>query len=289
MTDRNKTLGASEAAAAIGLSKWRTPLALYAQKIGDAPPTPDSLPMQVGRALEPVVLRALIDERGCTLQDQQRRFVDPALPWRTCTVDAITAAGELVEAKTAGSALGWGADGTDQVPTDYIVQVQHSMAVTGLRVALIPVLLAGRIFRVYEVARDDWLIEAITERECVFWRCVEARTPPEITTLADAAIRWPHDTGRVLTATDGLLEAAERLRALKAEAKAREADMDALELEIKTAMADATTLAAPDGRALATWKSQSARRFSSSDFKAAHADLYEAFRHETHSRVFRLK
>lgn len=287
--DRSKGLGASEAAAACGLSKWRTPLALYRQKIGEAPPTEETLPMRVGKALESVVLGEYCRERGVTLRDQQTAFRDPALPWRWVTVDAIDSNGVLVEAKTAGTALGWGAQGTDQVPMDYVLQCQHGMAVTGLALAVIPVLIAGREFKVYEVPRDDALIAAITAREQEFWRCVETRTPPAVVSLADATALWPRDTGKAVTATADVMEAVERLRIVRAEIAQKEADADSLELAIKTCMADAARLETPAGDVLATWTAQTARRFDSAALKAELPTIYEQFRKESTSRVFRLK
>ena len=287
MSDRRKGLGASDAAAACGLSKWRTPLELYLAKIGEGAPTEETLPMRVGKALEPVMLRAFAEERGVELCDQQRRFHDPVLPWRWATVDAITSSGALVEAKTAGSALGWGED-VDQVPMEYALQVQHALAVTGLELAFIPVLIAGRQFRVYELPRDAELIELLTERERAFWRCVETRTPPEPVTLAEVNMRWRKQSDGAVLASVEVAADVELLRAFKENIKDYETDAEAIETRIKLAMKDAPALTLPDGHIIASWKNQSARRLNQVAFKAAHPALAAEFTTETESRVFRL-
>jgi hypothetical protein len=53
-------------------------------------------------------------------------------------------------------------------------------------------------------------------------------------------------------------------------------------------MGDASRLVM-SGRDLATWKSQSAKRFDQRAFQAAYPALFEQFIKNTESRVFRLK
>ena len=192
--DRRLGIGASEAPVILGLSPWRTRLDLWLEKTGHGEPQAETLPMRVGTALEPVVLRAFEDERGVAVTDRQRRFVDPRLPWRWATVDGI-AGSALVEAKTTGSADGWGEPGTDQVPPHYVAQVQHAMACAELEIAYIPVLIAARDFRVYEVRRDDTIIAAITDAEAEFWSRVQSGEAPPLQAPTDARIRWPQDSG----------------------------------------------------------------------------------------------
>jgi len=64
----------------------------------------------------------------------------------TC-IGTITDSGRLVEIKTARSADGWGEAGTDEVPQEYLIQVQHYLAVTALPVADVAVLFGGQEFR----------------------------------------------------------------------------------------------------------------------------------------------
>ena len=51
-------LGGSDAAAALGLSPWKTPVELWLEKTGKKPSEiPDNIPMAVGRALEDFVAK----------------------------------------------------------------------------------------------------------------------------------------------------------------------------------------------------------------------------------------
>lgn len=290
LAERRQGIGASESAAVLGLSPYRTALDVYLDKVGDAPPLADSEAMYWGRELEGAILRRYMRDTGRELQTVQRTYRSELHPFMTATPDAV-GADRLVEVKTAGmrSADQWGEPGTDAVPVQYLVQVTHQMIVTGHQLADLAVLIGGQDYRVYAVQLDAELAAAIIARETEFWQAVESRNPPAPTTLAGAFARWPKDAGTSITASADVYEAVQRLKAVKAEIKAREADAEALEVAVKACMADAATLTGPDGKALATWTTQTARRFDSAAFKVAHPDLYETFRVASQSRVFRIK
>lgn len=290
---RRRFLGASDAAAACGLSPWRSPLELWLEKTGGGAPQPDSLPMAVGRALEPVVLAALEERLGAPVTCRGERRVDTLLPWRVATLDGcIEPAGvpALVEAKTAGSDRDWGEEGSDQIPLHYMLQVQHALAVTGWALAYVPVLFAGRDFRVYEVPRSAQVIEALTAREVAFWQQVVERTPPDVATSSDVALRYPQDSGATVTASAEVLEAVASLRNVRAAEAQVAAERERLEGIVKLALGEAAALASPeDGSILATWKTQAARRVDQKALAAAYPDIVAQFRRETTSRVLRLK
>lgn len=278
IAERRQGIGASDAPAALGLSPWRTPLEVFLEKTGRAGPQEESLPMRVGRALEPVVLQAFAEETGLSVTRQQERIIDPALPWRWATVDAI-ADGALVEAKTAGDRGEWGEPGTDQIPRHYIVQVQHALACTGFKLAYVPVLLSGRDFRVYEVRRDEAIISAITEREVEFWSRIERDDPPPLSSADDVRLRWPVDNGASVLATPEDLEDVAALRTLKDVVRGHESELKTLETKLKTRLGEAAQLIDDDGRVLVTWRSSKpVMRFDADAFKVVHPELYSEFR-----------
>lgn len=287
--DRRHGLGASEAAAACGLSPWQSPLELFLRKTGRAPAQEETLPMRVGQALEPVVLAALEDRTGRIVADRQRRLVDPALPWRWATIDGMTG-DALVEAKTAGSLDGWGEDGSDQIPLHYVLQCQHALACTaGVNLVLVPVLFFAREYRCYEIRRDDALIAALTEKETAFWQRVLTDQPPEAVTSADVRLRWPTDTGARVVASGDILDTLAALQRARAERKAAETSEDELAAEIQKYMADAATLLMPDGTVAATWKAQTSMSLDQKALKAALPSVAAEFTRPRQSRVFRLK
>jgi putative phage-type endonuclease len=288
---RKHFIGASEAAAACGLSPWKTPYELWSDKTSDELDERDSSRMEWGRRLESVVLAKYAEGLGdgVELETPCLLRVSEQYPWMACTPDGLLP-DRVVEIKTAGmaNAREWGEPGTDAVPLHYLIQVTHQMIVTGRKKADIPVLIGGSDYRVYSVELDAELAQLLIDRERVFWTHVESRTPPEVKSIADAQARWPKDTGVAVVATPEIADAVQRLAEVKAEQEKLEADADALSLAIRTCMADATTLTDSSGQALATWKAQLRSQFNFQGFKAAHPGLYAEFTDKIPTRVFRL-
>jgi putative phage-type endonuclease len=288
---RKGYIGASEAAAACGLSPWKTPYELWSDKTSDELDERDSSRMEWGRRLESVVLAKYVEGLGDGLELEAPCLtrVSEQYPWMACTPDGLLP-DRVVEIKTAGmgNAREWGEPGTDAVPLQYLIQVTHQMIVCARRKADIPVLIGGSDYRVYSIDLDEELAELLIERERVFWTHVEARTPPEVKSIADAQARWPKDTGVSVVATPEIADAVQRLAEVKAEQEKLEADADALSLAIRTCMAEATTLTDSSGQALATWKAQLRSQFNFQRFKADHPGLYADYTDKIPTRVFRL-
>jgi putative phage-type endonuclease len=292
--DRQSYLGCSEVAAVVGLNPWKSALEVYQEKVGHIPPPDlsDNEAVHFGNILEDVVAQEYQRRSGEKVMRDSRELVHDALPFLRGHIDRrIVGRRAGLECKTAGVRMAgqFGEVGTDEVPAHYLVQCQAYLSITGWDEWRLAVLIAGNEFRTYTIPRDNELIRAIEGRVAEFWQRVEERVPPEPRTLADAALRWPADTGAAAPASVDVLEALDQLRETKRRIKALEADADSLELAVKASMGEAAQLLGPDGKPVATWTSQTSRRFDATAFKAAHADLYEQFRKPAASRVFRIK
>jgi predicted phage-related endonuclease len=170
----------------------------------------------------------------------------------------------------------------------YLLQVTHQMVVTGLKKADIPVLIGGHDYRLYSVDYDAELAAMLIVRERTFWQHVIDGTPPDVKTVRDANARWQKDTGTTVEATQAVFDAVMKLRELDEQIARLEADHDAMQLAVKTCMAEASTLTDTAGMVLATWKAQSRSQFDYQAFKAAHPDLYKQFSTQHQTRMFRL-
>ena len=302
-TLRRSGIGGSDAGAILGLSPWKSPLDVYFEKIGEADSSQDTASTYWGRKLEDLVADEYAERTGRRIERCNDTLRHPLMEWQMAHVDRLVwrdgkrprvrnqiRTDRILECKTAGAHMAqeWGEAGTDQVPAVYIAQVQHYLAVTGCEVADLAVLIGGRDFRIYEIPRDDELIHAIVEAEREFWwRCVDRR-PPDPRSLADMARRWPRDTGGTVVADAITAGAVDALREMKAQRATLDADIDTLEAAVKKVLMDNTTLAGPDGRPLATWKVQTAKRLDHARLKAEHADLVGQYMTESTTRVFRL-
>lgn len=278
LTARRSGIGGSDVAAILGLSKWKTPYSVWQDKIGQGIEIEDNAPMKWGRALEPVIRQEYAEATGRIVLQPTDMLRHPKHEFMLANLDGMTEDRRVVEIKTARSSQGWGEPGSDQVPQDYMFQVQHYMAVTGFEVADVAVLIGGSDFRLYEVPADTELQEMMIDAEANFWNRVITNTPPEPVSLADAQARY----GRSLAA--GAIEANK----LAADALATyqtinnmisdlQAQADDAKAKIMAYMGEHESLIV-GGKPVITWKTQAgAKRFDTAEFKAAHPDVYPMY------------
>lgn len=277
LVERRKFLGASEAAAALGLSDFFTPLQLYKAKLGEGEPIEETIPMKVGTALESVVLDLAEKELGKPIVDRQAVIYDPELPWRRATLDGRINKREAVEAKSSGQWQNWGRS-EDAVPRSHIYQAQHQMACDDdLMRIWIPVILSQREFRMYFVDRDDELIELLTNGEIEFMQRVDERRPPDPINPDDLKILYPEDTGGIIYATEEINEFALMLHEVKKEKKMLESNEERLAGAIKSFMGEAAILRNASGKDLFTWKSHEVERIDVKKLREQRPDIADAF------------
>jgi putative phage-type endonuclease len=179
---RKGGIGASEAAAAVGLSpRWDTPLSLWRRKVGLDPEPEENIDMITGRMMESTIIR--IFRTVTNIRVQTRRppmYRSKRWPFMLATPDAITTQPDLIECKNTNvfDASDWGQEGSDEIPNTALCQVQHQMAVTGLTLVWVPVMIRGR-FRCYKVPRNDRFISGLVEQEREFWRLIETDVQPD--------------------------------------------------------------------------------------------------------------
>lgn len=178
---RSTGIGASEIAAAAGLSPYSTPLELYHRKRGELPEIEPSEPMILGNLLEPVVKARFCQVEGIT-------FANPSPPMFrhgvhqpiTATPDAIIDAVTLFEAKTASWRMkgSWGDQNSDDVPPHYLCQCQQQMAVMNAAAVRLAVLFDGAELKRFTVLRNDELITLLISAALELWERIQNGDPP---------------------------------------------------------------------------------------------------------------
>lgn len=183
---RRRGIGSSDAAAAVGLSPYKSRLELWMEKTGrdgDLPkpdPDDDSSPVFWGTVLEPIVATHYSRRTGHRVRRINAVLQHPQAPWMLANIDreVIGASDvQILECKTAGvfGSRHW----LDGVPEYVQLQVMHQLAVTGKAAADVAVLIAGQELQVHRIERDEALIRNLMALEAEFWRYVEAdREPP---------------------------------------------------------------------------------------------------------------
>jgi putative phage-type endonuclease len=263
--ERRRTgIGGSDAAAALGLSPWKTAFQLYLEKIGEPEPTIESEAFLWGRLLEPLVASEYGRRTGRELAPSGM-LRHPNHGWMIGHPDRLVVGepSRIVEIKTATgwAARDWG-DGIDAIPAVYVAQCCHYIALTGAAICDVAVLIGGSDFRVYSITADPEITQLLIDAEARFWQCVERREPPEPTSPEDAARRWGRLSrpGAVI-AGEAELDAITALHRVKSARKDLAEAEDLAQLTIMQALGDdGDTLIDADGRPLATWKLDKGRQ-----------------------------
>jgi putative phage-type endonuclease len=278
LIDRMSGIGGSDAAAVLGLSKYKTPLEVYQEKRGEIGPIPDNEPMLWGRVLEPVIRQQYAERTGRVVRLPDGIIRHQEHPFMLATVDGITDDGRLVEIKTARTAQDWGEAGSDEVPQAYLIQVQHYLEVTALPVADVAVLIGGSDFRLYHIEADRELQQMIVEGEAEFWDRVQRSEPPEPVSYADVQARFGKSSREGSVEADIMTaEAVAMLKRIRESMKTLEEEEEQAKAVIMKVLGENETLI-QQGKILATWKAQAgSKRFDSKTFQAHHPDLYSQF------------
>jgi len=280
---RSRGLGGSDAAAALGFSKWKTPVQLYLEKVGDA--ANDDVtdgPRYWGNVLEDIVATEYVKRTGNKVRRRRQAFVHPEHDFMLAHIDrSVDGQRKVLECKTSTDfrASDWGPDGSDEVPDEYLIQVQHQLACTGYEHADLAVLIGNRDYRIYHIRADPGLIAGMIDKEHHFWHDhVLAGTAPPPMTAQDIADLYPQDTGAQLLADEDLITAHESLVQVRAQLKELQDSKDELEQYIKAALGEAGELVAPDGRKLVTWRtSKPSKRLDTKALKEDHPDIHDQY------------
>jgi putative phage-type endonuclease len=251
---RQSSLGASEAATALGLNPWETRLQLYLRKLGMADPVRETPAMRWGTRLEPLLAEEYTRETGFSFIAEQLFVRDPVRGFMSATLDRVREDGRVLELKTCGArgAAEWGEAGSDDVPPRYITQIMHQLIVTGTEIADLAVLIAGQDFRVYTIRRDDAVADRIVEANAEMWDRVQRRDPPPIDPARDGAALarlWPRADGEVKLGPDGAI-LVNRWEAAKEFIRFFERERDEVKCQLLAAMEEAASARLADGRIL---------------------------------------
>jgi len=146
--DRTKFIGGSDIAAVMGMSRWVTPLQLWSEKTGKIEPKDlsDNEAVEMGTELEETVARIFTKRTGKKVRRAPKNYTHPDNDFIRCQVDRLVeGTDELLECKTASAWKEKEWEG-EEIPAEYILQVQWQLGITGRKVGHIAVLIGGQKF-----------------------------------------------------------------------------------------------------------------------------------------------
>lgn len=266
---RRAWIGSSDIAAILGLSKFQNAYGVYLEKTGQLEDSPESKPAHAGNRFEVGVLDEAEEQLGPIERNVHLRVDNLPFPLGANLDAQVLATKRPVEAKTAGlltplNREEWGEEGTDQVPEVYIPQCQVHMLVTNTEVCHLPAFLGGRGFCLFEIPRNNELIDVIIEKCADFWDRVKRGEPPAVTGLPLAvAKRLRREQGKVVSIPT--LMVARWLQA-KEDEKSAETRRKAVEAEVLAALGDAEIGECDAGRVVRTLVNRKAYEVAASSY-----------------------
>lgn len=172
-------LGGSQAAAALGKSKWLGPYGLYLELVEGIRPERYIKNVRAAEILEGCIGQIYAEQEGVGMvrfpqwtiiaSKQRRAFFSPDF----LIAPTADRGPGVFDAKTwEGGAL------PKTLPDDYLMQVDHAMSVwKGFTYGVIGIL-RGRTVHAYVVERDEARIRALEHGEDMFLQLCDARSPP---------------------------------------------------------------------------------------------------------------
>ncbi len=221
---RRQFITATDVAKLFGKSPWGSAADVYWDKVGSRAFTGNAA-TEAGTLLEPSVVQWAHQQLGGVVAGDWRVHENGI---NACSLDAMTVAGEPVEAKTSGivgpgTPHQWGDEGTDQIPDYYLLQVHAQLMVTGEKRAWVPALIGGRGFVMYRVIANPQLNEAIARVSEQFWReHVEPRIAPDGVIPTIETLKYlRRKAGKTVKVDDDLVGEYIAAKAAESAAKAR--------------------------------------------------------------------
>ena len=298
--NRNSFIGGSEIAAIMGMSRWSTPLKLWAVKTGrlEQPDLSTVEAVEMGTKLEQFVADLFTEKTGKAVRKAPKAYRHKEYPFMITHLDRIvTGTDELLECKTC-SAFKKDEWENDEIPQEYILQVMWSLGITGRKIGHIAVLIGGQAFKYKQIEFDEELFNEMVKSAKDFWKHVQEDTPPDIMPNDDETLKdlytastevmielYPEDEDKK-QAMETFEERVTYLQELKGHIKNMQDEQKEIETFIKDIIKD--NLGIKTQRYVITWKSQNKVQLDTKRIKEERPKVYEKYLTSSSYRVLRV-
>lgn len=290
---RRTGVSGSDAAAIIGLDRYRSAFDVYVDKLGLKKEQPDNEAMRQGRDLEEYVASRFCEQTGKKVRRRNAILQHPEHHWMLANIDRwVVGENAGLECKTT-SVLNRCKFSQGEFPPNYYVQCMHYMAVTGADRWYLAVLVLNKSFHVFTIERDEAEIQALIAAEKDFWENHVLKKIPPTPDGSEATSEvikqlFPEAREATETALFGYEGKIQQYLELDTKAKELECERDKLKQEIQLAMADAEI-----GRAqgyIVEWKNQTRQTLDTQRLKKEQAEIYAKYLKPAQTvRMFRIK
>lgn len=291
---RNKGIGGSDVSILCGINKYKSPIELWMEKTAQIKPKECGEAAYWGTKMEPIIREEFTIKTGIKVETVNSILRHEKYDFMLANVDGIVYDAELgnciFEAKTASAFKQnqW----QDNIPEEYMLQIQHYMAVTGFKATYIAALIGGNQFVYKLIKRDEELIDMIITLENDFWNHVLTNTPPEIdgseasTELLNRLYPSCSENSKIIL-PDEAVNLLSQYKISKEKEKEITQMKDEAVNKLKSMIGNNETAVVKDR--LITWKTVSSKKFDSKKLKQEEPEIYKKYLAKSSFRRFSVK
>lgn len=298
--NRNKVIGGSDIAAIMGLSRYKTPLKLWAEKTGkiETPDLSNVEAVKMGTKLEQFVADLFSEETGKAVRRSPKVYQHKDYPYMVAHIDRlVTGTDELLECKTA-SIFKKDEWENEDIPQEYILQVMWYLGITGRKVGYIAVLIGGQNFKYKKIEFDEEFFNTMVEAAKEFWTHVLSDVPPAVMADDDETLKEMYgDHSEVMIElfptdehfkelSENFESTIAHIQELKMHKSDIEKEIKEHETQIKDIIKDNLGIKSP--KYIVTWKAQTSIGIDTTRLKAEKPEIAEEFKKVSSYRTMRI-
>ena len=305
LENRNKGIGGSDLAALLGISPYKSTYELWLEKTGQIKPKDisDKLPVKVGTALEPLVIKEFQEQTGLIVEKSGEIIQHPEHSFMTGTLDATGTDPQgkkfILECKTtnAFNTKEWE---DDEIPLHYEFQVLHYLTISNYDYGYIACLIGNSKFIYKKIEIDETQKHNIILYCKKFWNMVETKTPPPVDGSKSCTEllkeMYPNaETNSIIHMPDPNIDKKfEELNNLERELKDKKEqekeiqnEIDKIKNEFRDILKENETLRTDNHEC--SWKNQTASRLDQTELKNQMPEIHSKFQKISQTRVLKTK
>ena len=282
---RRKGIGGSDASVVMGKNPWRSIQQLWEDKTGKTPVQENSNEYTYwGNVMEGIIRKEFMNRTGLKVRQKHFMMFHPQFQFMFADVDGIVTdeRGEkcIFEAKTVSQYREeeW-RDG--KIPVEYMMQVQHYLAVCGMQKAYIAALIGGNHFIYHTILRDEGMIAELVHAEKQFWNYnVKCDIRPEIddsSATKDFLDKKYRDSVKDSVKLDRSLEAVlKQYQEVESQLKDIEQKKNGLSNQLKAALGEHEEGRLENGQ-IVRWKRIEKKLVDTKKLKAEQPEIYKQY------------
>lgn len=288
-----QTIGGSDAAAVLGLSPYKSPYALWAEKTGAVEPEDisEKEAVRLGNDLEDYVARRWSEKTGKRVRRERAILSNPEYPFAHANIDrAVVGEPDAgLECKTTSSYDIIKKLRAGELPESWYCQCMHYMMVTGAKRWYLAAVAFGTGFFEFTVTRDEEDIAALVSAERDFYGLVlrkEAPRPDGSPSSIDTMGKLlPKSSCKTIDASPITVQLM-AYGTIKKQIAALEGQLREAEASIKTFMGSAEKCVCSGYSA--SWKTQERSTFDRAKYELDHGKIPDMYFKKTTSRPFKV-